>query len=108
MPEQLPIDIGVDTHGIWTRVSVSGDLDMATAPHLLESSAGVDSNLAIDLAGVRFIDSSGLRALFQLNQKAAPVALVSPSAVVQRLLSLTDMDQVFVVVDDLSALSGSA
>ncbi|MGA9598516.1 MAG: STAS domain-containing protein [Acidimicrobiia bacterium] len=108
MPEELPIDIAVDKHGIWTRVSVSGDLDMATAPRLLESSAEVDGNLAIDLSGVRFIDSSGLRALFQLNQTAEPVALISPSAVVQRLLSLTDMAQVFAVVDDFSALSDSA
>ena len=108
MPEDLPIDITVHRHGTWTRISVSGDLDMATAPRLQESTTAVKENLALDLSRVRFIDSSGLRALFQINQTIEPVALVSPSAVVQRLLSLTDMAQVFVVVDDLSALPDPA
>jgi anti-anti-sigma factor len=108
MPEKLPIDITTDTHGRWTILSVVGDLDMATAPELERSAAVAGTELAIELSGVRFIDSSGLRALFQVNQAIDHVALVAPSAVVKRLLSLTDMAQIFVVVDERSALSDLA
>ncbi len=108
MPEKLPIDITTDTHGQWTILRVAGDLDMATAPELEKSAVAAGNELAIELSEVRFIDSSGLRALFQVNQAIDHVALVAPSAVVKRLLSLTDMAQIFVVVDELSALSDSA
>lgn len=108
MPEKPPINITTDTHGRWTVLCVVGDLDMGTAPELEKSAAVARTDLAIELSGVRFIDSSGLRALFRVNQAIDHVALVAPSAVVKRLLSLTDMAQVFVVVDERSALPDSA
>ena len=106
MTEDVPIEITTAVNGAWTMITVAGDLDMATAPELEAVCAPIDGRLAIDLSSVRFIDSSGLRALFAVNQAADPVALLSPSAVVRRLLSLTDMDQVFTIADDESDLPG--
>lgn len=108
MPEDLPISITVGAHERWTVMSVVGDLDMATAP-LLEKSAGeIDGSLAIEVSGVRFIDSSGLRALFYINETTDQVVLVSPSAFVKRILDLTAMTQVFAVAEDIEALTDPA
>lgn len=104
MNEELPIEITSTTTGAWTVLSVAGDLDMATAPHLEDVCTRVSDHLAIDLSAVRFIDSSGLRALFAVNQSTSPMALVAPSAVVRRLLTLTDMDRLFTIIDDPSSL----
>jgi anti-anti-sigma factor len=51
-----------------TVVAAVGDLDLATAPSFGETLAEAigrtaDSPLIVDLAGVRFCDSSGIRAL---------------------------------------------
>ena len=75
---------------------VRGDLDVAVGVEFVDA---VDERLAgdgsvtqvvIDLAGVDFIDSSGLRALLQLTQnhgERVQVGTISPA--VQRLLELT-------------------
>jgi anti-anti-sigma factor len=77
-------------------VFVRGDLDVAVG---VEFANAVDERLAgdgsvtqvvIDLGGVEFIDSSGLRALLQLAQhhgERVQVGAISPA--VQRLLELT-------------------
>ena len=68
MTEDAPIEITTAIDGGWTTVTVAGDLDMATAPKLESACAPIGNHLAIDLSSVRFIDSSGLRALFAANQ----------------------------------------
>ena len=75
---------------------VRGDLDVAVG---VEFVAAVDRALAadgapaqveIDLGGVEFIDSSGLRALLQVQQNHGDRVRVSTmSDVVKRLLELT-------------------
>ena len=56
-------------------ISLDGDLDMATAPVLAEAvnrlMAGTTvGQLMVDLAEVRFLDSSGVRALLQARKAA--------------------------------------
>lgn len=57
------------------RVSLLGELDLATAPQVEQS---VDAALAqgacaivVDLSGLSFIDSSGLRLFILLNDRSA-------------------------------------
>ncbi len=60
-----------------TRLRVSGDIDMDTAPQLEDAVVAelrdhAPDRLVLDLSGVRFLDSSGVRALvFALNHAAA-------------------------------------
>jgi anti-sigma B factor antagonist len=54
---------------------VVGELDVATAPALLDAvgqllATGEDSTLVVDLTGVEFLDSSGLGALLQARAEA--------------------------------------
>lgn len=101
---KLPLEVSTTTRGSWRVATVSGDLDMATAPHLEKACADEDGQLALDMSGVRFIDSSGLRTLFEINKASSRLVLVGSSAVVKRLLSLTEMTDVFEMSDDLSDL----
>jgi len=101
---KLPLEVSTATRGSWRVADVRGDLDMATAPHLEQACAVEDGRLALDMSGVRFIDSSGLRALFEINKTSSRLVLLRSSAVVKRLLSLTEMTDVFEMSDDLPDL----
>ena len=84
-------------------VSLTGDLDLATAPALARRltellSLPLDS-LTIELAGVEFMDSTGLKVLNQARQGAddrhVPLALASVPRCVQVVLEATNMDGLF-------------
>jgi anti-sigma B factor antagonist len=66
-----PFNIEVLDRGDATIVRVVGELDVASAPLLddaLEKAEATDvSVIAIDLTGVSFIDSTGLRALLEAH-----------------------------------------
>jgi anti-sigma B factor antagonist len=90
-------------HGSGVVVSVTGDLDLATAPVLARRlsellSLPVDS-LTIEMAGVEFMDSSGLKVLNQARRGAderhVPLALASVPRCVQLVLEATNMDGLF-------------
>lgn len=82
-------------------VRLCGDLDLAGAD---EARAVVDqavatgpSTLTFDATELRFMDSSGIAVLIAAAQKVDSVVLRNPSPVIQRLLSLAGMAEVFVV-----------
>lgn len=58
-------------------ISVAGDIDMAGGPILeevmlrQEEQLGVSGDLVVDLEGVQFIDSSGLRSLLAASRRSA-------------------------------------
>lgn len=104
MPTELPLEISTVQRGKWTVAFVIGDLDMATSPELAARCETCEGPLALDLSGVRFIDSTGLRGLFELSQSNDDLVIVETSAVINRLLSLTEMTQVFDIVDGVSSL----
>ncbi len=91
------------------RAIVSGEVDMAVAPALQERVTAArhehnSSHVILDLAGVEFIDSSGLRAVLHLHRELADeggaLVLLHPSEDVQHVLSLTGLDQHLKVASD--------
>jgi len=78
-------------------LELQGELDLACAPQLDEAlaSANLDDSGAVvlDLRGVCFVDSSGLKAIFRarkaVHETGRRFAVTQGSAQVQRLLSLT-------------------
>lgn len=91
-----------------------GDLDTETAPLLVGAFdrllAAGGRQVVLDLAGVRFMDSSGLVALMNATTRMRKVAgdlrVASPSPSVSRLLGLTRMDKVFAVFATREAAIG--
>jgi anti-sigma B factor antagonist len=69
-----PLDIETVSDGERVRLAVGGELDLATVPRVERA---VDAalaqgarNLVIDLSGLGFVDSSGLRLFVVLHQRA--------------------------------------
>lgn len=87
-------------------VQVGGELDCASTQLLLERLLDVieaQGNLviALDLSGVRFIDSSGLHAVVSihglLQARGGTLVLRRPPLTVRRLLEITGMTDVLTV-----------
>ncbi|MDQ3431716.1 MAG: STAS domain-containing protein [Actinomycetota bacterium] len=84
-----------------TVIAVSGELDMHTAAALDDVLSALlrdglaTSHLVLDLAGVSFIDASGLRPLVAtsntLTERGGRLELRSASMTVHRIASLTDL-----------------
>ena len=98
MGDHLDIDV-IHDQGV-TTLAVQGELDPSTVPELDQaveaalSKEGLDQVL-IDLAGVAFIDSSGLSALLDAHnhgqEQGIQVLVTRPSQQCERLLSATNL-----------------
>jgi anti-sigma B factor antagonist len=99
------LDISID-HGPITTITLTGDLDPATAP-LLDDALGTlvaddaVGRVVLDLSGLSFLDSSGLRVFVTAREalvsRGADLALRQPSANVSRLLDITGLGEVIEV-----------
>ncbi len=94
-----------ERHGAAAVVRVSGELDAYRAPELEDLGAALlnegVSKLVLNMSGTTFLDSSGLRAMVTLRDRMlhaeGELALVDPTEAVRRLLSITGLDEQFVV-----------
>ena len=99
----------------WVVVRPEGRLNMVAAPMVREAIAGVvDSgraHIAIDLAGVEFIDSSGLGALISglktTRQASGDLRIASANEQVRLVLKLTNLERVLTPFDSLEAAYGN-
>lgn len=89
------LHIESNQHGI----SLQGEIDAHTGPELertladlLESSP---TSVEIDMSGVTFMDSSGLRVVLALTRRArgqgGDIVLVAPTSVVSRLVEVSGL-----------------
>ncbi|HEX6527416.1 MAG TPA: STAS domain-containing protein [Streptosporangiaceae bacterium] len=83
-------------------VTVEGEIDIATvgilSGHLTQLAARRPQRLVIGLAGVSFIDSSGLGGLVRIRKALppeCPVVLRSPQRQVRRVFKVAGLDSVF-------------
>jgi anti-sigma B factor antagonist len=73
---------------------LTGELDAHAAPDLAASLSGVGApNVVLDVAGIDFVDSSGLRVLIDAHQvlttRGGALTLRAPSTAVRRLLEVS-------------------
>jgi anti-sigma B factor antagonist len=82
-------------------MSLTGELDLATAPALADAVTGLLAGapvrqLRVDLAEVRFLDSSGIRALLQARRAAeqhgASFTVDRPGEMVSQVLRAAGVD----------------
>lgn len=108
------MDLDLSTRRLGDRavVSVSGEVDLETASqlgeHALEAVRTVSPRIVLDLAGVTFMDSTGLKVLVSVDRRAqlagGSVVLVGAAPAVLRILTLTGLDQVFTLQGSLEDL----
>ena len=90
------------------RLALRGELDISSAPVLEEAlgrlEAGGPSLIVIDLRGLEFMDSTGLRTLVSADQRARDagrrLAIVRGPEAVDRIFSVTRLDERLELVDD--------
>lgn len=86
---------------------VSGELDLASSPVLAEELARADEmdarTVVVDLRDLDFMDSTGLHIVLKAHQRAQELGrrfvLVRGNRQIERLLSLTGVDEKLVIVD---------
>src|ERR1039458_6171282 len=99
---QSDLLIDVSREGERVVLRLDGELDLASVPLLeseLEGATQDDpATIVLDLRGLEFIDSTGLRAILLLDkhstERGAMLALVRGSPQVQRLMTMTRVDEI--------------
>lgn len=101
-----PLEIEVESSETRTLVTVSGDLDAATAPSFYETLARLEvervHNVVLDLAKVTFMDSTGVGVIVtehkRLRHSGGRLTIFSPPSSVRRLFEITGLTTVLDIV----------
>jgi anti-sigma B factor antagonist len=93
-----PLSIISERNGSAYRVAAVGELDIATVDKLQHALLDVDDGaqtIVLDLSGLSFIDSTGLRLLLDLNERyggdADRLRIIAGSPAVERLLDIVGL-----------------
>ncbi|HEV2998965.1 MAG TPA: STAS domain-containing protein [Solirubrobacteraceae bacterium] len=111
---QNPFHIDAERSGDAAVLRLRGELDVASASRLEQALADVTQDapriVVVDLGGVEFMDSTGLRVVLSANERAQEAAqefaLVEGPPQVQRLLELTRARERLRIASDLRELLG--
>ena len=111
----MELDLSTRGYGDHAVVSVGGEVDLETATRLgdaaLEALRDLSSHLVLDLSGVSFMDSTGLKVLLSLQRSAAlaggSLTVAGATRPVRRILTLTGLDQTLQLVDSVDAVDGA-
>lgn len=104
------VGLAIDVHiqDGWTVVALTGDVDVATS-FAMRAAIGHDwigRGVVVDLTGVAFIDSTGLGDLLisreQVMRQKGAFRIVTRGALMQRVLQITGLDEVFDIADTLA------
>lgn len=103
--------ITLDPSGPVPVARLSGEIDLANARRVRDDLSAIASGaegLIIDLSGVPYLDSAGVRLLFQLardlGQRERPLLVTLPvGSPLRRILKLTSFHEVAAICDDTEA-----
>lgn len=106
-----PFSVSTERSDSSARVVLTGELDIGTAGEAEQEIVAVEteggaSTLVLDLGGLTFMDSTGLRMLVAADARAREagrrLAIVKGPEAVQRVIELTGLDGKLDLVDDAS------
>lgn len=108
--EPRPLEVRIEEHGSVTVVALSGELDLTSAPRVeaaFEQVAdGPATALIVDVQGLSFMDSTGIRTLLNAKRRADAdghsLAILNGSGPAHRILGLSGVDGHIQMLDDLS------
>jgi anti-sigma B factor antagonist len=110
VPLWLQLRVEAGPTGAWLTVHLAGEMDMATAPALIDEVGKLievkdQAPIALETSHVTFCDSSGLNALIRLWKRArsagVELVILRPHARLGRLLSMTGVDRHLRVLEAL-------
>jgi len=102
---QMDFQLETSARDGWTVVTVSGEIDVSTAPRLrgllLDLIQGGVRQLVVDLTWVEFIDSTGLGVLIgtfkRIRGHDGSLVLVMDDPRVRRIFEITCLDTIFTI-----------
>ena len=97
------------------QLVLSGELDLSTVDKVENELGSVEEGeermLVLDLSALTFLDSTGLRLMVTANQRAQKdgrrLVIVKGPETVQRVFSITKLDETLEMVDDISEVAAS-
>ena len=108
-------DVSVERAGTTAIVRLAGELDIATAPELTEVLHGLESScnrVILDLTGLEFIDSTGLRLAVTEHGRASmdgfEFVITGAAGAVLKVLRLTGLDVKLPLAPDVASVLGDA
>jgi anti-sigma B factor antagonist len=105
-----PFEINVVRDRESATVTLAGELDIATVPRVEEAIEATLTDglqvLTVDLSGLGFVDSSGLRLFIVLDQRAAEqgweLRLLRPDAHVLTVFQVSGVEENLPFIEDAS------
>jgi anti-sigma B factor antagonist len=99
--------VGVSSEGERVVLRLDGELDLASVPTLeravQDATFERTAEIVLDLRGLEFIDSTGLRAILlqdkRSTERGQTFALVRGPEQVQRLMTMTRVDEHLKIID---------
>jgi anti-sigma B factor antagonist len=97
------------------QLVLRGELDLSTVDRVESELAKLEASeerlVVLDLTGLTFLDSTGLRLMVTADQRAQKdgrrFVIVKGPETVQRVFSITKLDETLEMVDDLSEIAAS-
>lgn len=97
------------------QLVLRGELDLSTVQKVEEELATVEASgekvVVLDLSGLTFLDSTGLRLMVTADQRAQKdgrrLVIVKGPETVQRVFSITKLDETLEMVNDVSEVAGA-
>jgi anti-sigma B factor antagonist len=101
--------------GGWTVLSVNGELDVATAPRLRQEAVklvtGGATQMAIDLSGCGFLDSTGLGVIIGILKRVrgheGELVIVGAEPHVRKVFEITRVSDIVPLHDSLDEVVGA-
>ncbi|HWC33117.1 MAG TPA: STAS domain-containing protein [Actinomycetota bacterium] len=112
---EINLVVEANERGPWTVLALEGEIDLYTAPKLKEQISELvatdRAQLVVDLSRVEFLDSTGLGVLIgglkRAREKGGELALAGATEPVRKVLSITGLDKVFPLHDDVDVATGA-
>ena len=104
----MELKVTTRLQGDHTVISVTGEIDLYTAPklqsELMTALAGNPVRLIVDMSAVDFCDSTGINVLLaahrQARERGGELQLAGPGSATRKVLQVTGLESVFTVLDD--------
>jgi anti-sigma B factor antagonist len=106
------LDVRTEDRDGLTHMALLGELDLSTVAKVQEElrrvEAGAPATLVVDLSKLTFLDSTGLRCIVTADERAREagrrIVIVRGPDAVQRVFSITRLEERLEMVDDVGAV----
>jgi len=106
------LDLTTETEGPTVRLALTGELDIAGASRVEQELERIEreppATIVLDLRELAFMDSTGLRVIVAADARAREqgrrLVVVRGSDTVQRIITMTRLDERLEMVDDPAAV----